>query len=70
MRLTPEAMAEALRSMEKTAERHAKIKAAFKAAAPALQANLNQDLHLIKNSQRCWESVALKAIYGNDSLTL
>ena len=69
MRLTPEAMAEAIRSMEKTAERHAKIQAAFKAAAPALQAKLNPDLYPERNSRKCWESSTLKAIYENDSLT-
>ena len=70
MRLTPEAMAEALRSMEKTAERHAHIQASFEAAARNFSAGLSPpDFNPKKNSQRRWEAAALKAIYGNDSLT-
>ena len=69
MRLTPEAMAEALRSIEKTAERHAQIQAAFEAAARDFSASLTHDLYPKRNSRKCWESSTLKAIYGSDSLT-
>lgn len=69
MKLTKEAMDEALKRMAEQSLRRAKIQAMFEAVAPALSAKLTPDFHPQINNRRCWESVTLKAIYGSDSLT-
>jgi hypothetical protein len=70
MRLKPEAMAEAMRSMEKTAERHAAIQAAFESAARDFSVGLSPpDFYTKKNSQKSWKSATLEAIYRSNSPT-
>ena len=70
MRLTPEAQAEALRSMEKTAERHAHIQAAFEAAARNFSAGLSApDFYPKINDRRCWVSMTQNILYDTDQFS-
>jgi hypothetical protein len=70
MRLKPEAMDAALRRIAERSSRSAEIRAAFKAVAPELPANLNPELYAQSDSQKCWEVAILRTIYGDDSITL